>query len=192
MASIMLVQTEDLLHLIAPIVWLKFGAVIALRYPTQPLTEAANTPTLSVLHFVKSDYAQLQPTYHVVARNFPNLRPPMAYTIIKDKKQVEHNFVTLIRARARCALPMPLEFHPVAWLRIPIRPDTGAVNQFPDWNETAIPWILTAIVQRLGGRRRGDAPSGLHHPYGCDLSIMYYGRVEHCVDTAHILRTTTC
>ena len=71
MASIMLVQTEDLLRLIAPIVWLKFGAVIALRYRTQPLTEAANTPTLSVLHFVKSDYAQLQPTYHVVARNFP-------------------------------------------------------------------------------------------------------------------------
>ena len=43
MATLMLVETDDLMPLIAPIVWPIFGAVIALRYPTQALCVAANT-----------------------------------------------------------------------------------------------------------------------------------------------------
>ena len=43
MATLMLVETDDLMPLIAPIVWPIFGAVIALRYPTQALRVAANT-----------------------------------------------------------------------------------------------------------------------------------------------------
>ena len=53
MATLMLVETEDLIPLIAPIVWPIFGAVMALRYPTQVLRMAANTPTYSILHFVQ-------------------------------------------------------------------------------------------------------------------------------------------
>ena len=87
---------------------------------------------------------------------------------------MEHNFVTLIRARARCTLPMTLEFHPVAWLHIPICLD--AVDEFTDWDETVILRILTAVVQGLGGRRRGKAPSGLHYPYVSDMSRMYCER----------------
>ena len=45
-ATLMLVETEDLLPLIAPIVWPTFGAAMGLRYPTQPLRVAANTPTI--------------------------------------------------------------------------------------------------------------------------------------------------
>ena len=123
---------------------------------------ATNAATESLLQFVKSDDTQRLHKYHAVVRNFANLRPHMACTVIKDKKQVKHNFVSLIRARARCALPLPLEFHQVAWLHIPIRADTGEVDQFPDWDETVILRILTAVVQRLAGRRCTDAPSGLH------------------------------
>ena len=43
-ASLMLVETEYLLPLIAPIVWTIFGAVMALRYPTKPVKVAANAP----------------------------------------------------------------------------------------------------------------------------------------------------
>ena len=50
-----LVETEDLMPLIAPVVWPIFGAVMALRYPTQALRVAALAPTLSILHFVTSD-----------------------------------------------------------------------------------------------------------------------------------------
>ena len=69
MANLMLVETKDLLPLIDPIVWPIFGAVIALRYPTQPLRVAANAPTKSLLHFVKLDDTQRLPTYHAVVRN---------------------------------------------------------------------------------------------------------------------------
>ena len=86
-ASLMLVDTEDLMPLIAPIVWPIFGAVVALIYPTQPLRVAASAPTQSLLHFVKSDDTQRLPTYHEVVRSFANLRPPMAYTKIKEKSK---------------------------------------------------------------------------------------------------------
>ena len=62
MATLMLVETEDLIPLIAPIVWPIFGAVMALRYPTQVLRMAANTPTYSILHFVTTDGIQQEPT----------------------------------------------------------------------------------------------------------------------------------
>ena len=90
-ATLMLVETEDLMPLISPIFWPIFGAVMALRYPTQVLRMAANSPTLSILHFVTTDGLQPDPTYHRVVASFTSLRPPMAYTTIKDKKQVEHN-----------------------------------------------------------------------------------------------------
>ena len=82
----------------------------------------------------------------------------MAYTIIKDRKQVEHNFVSIIRARARCALPMPMEFHPVAWLHIPINPETGAALSFADWNAEVVLRVLATIVQRLGAEKEVRNP----------------------------------
>ena len=87
----------------------------------------------------------------------------MAYTIIKDKKQVEHNFVTLIRARARCAKPMSLDLHPVEWLHAPINPSTGAFQDFASWDKPGILRALTNAVQRLGGRRKGTTPEKLQH-----------------------------
>ena len=105
--SLMLVETEDLVPMIAPIVWPIFGSMMALRYSTQPLRVAAKARTLSILHFVDPEDDARQPDFQMP--NFANFRPPMAYTIIKDKKQVEYNFSALIRARARCAVPMPLE-----------------------------------------------------------------------------------
>ena len=53
-ATLTLVETEDLISLIAPIIWPIFGAVMALRYPTQTFRVAAHAPTLSVLHFVST------------------------------------------------------------------------------------------------------------------------------------------
>ena len=188
----MLVETEDLMPLIAPIVWPIFGAVMALRYPTQVLRVAANTPTLSILHFVISDGSQQDPTYHRAVASFASLRPPMTYTIIKDKKHVEHNFTSIIRARARCALPMPMELHPVSWLHIPLNPVTGVADSFTDWNAEVILRILATIVQRLGGRKRGESPSGLRYPYVCDTSRMYCDRTSPCAHSARILNATTC
>ena len=151
----MLVETEDLIPLIAPILWPIFGAVMALRYPTQVLRKAANAPSLSILHFVISDGSPRGPTYQRAVSSFDSLQPPMTYTIVKDKKQVEHNFASIIRARARCALPMPMEFHPIAWLHIPLNPETGAADFFANWNAEVVLRVLATIVQRLGGRKRG-------------------------------------
>ena len=51
MASVMLIETEDLIPVIASIVWPIFGSVMTLRYPTQPLKVAVSTSTVSILHF---------------------------------------------------------------------------------------------------------------------------------------------
>ena len=48
--------------------------------------------------------------------------------------------------------------------------------------------FLTAAIQRLGGRIRGEAPIGLHYPYVCDTSKMYCARAEPRVKTATILK----
>ena len=87
--------------------------MMALRYPTQPLRVAASSPTLSILHFVNPQDDARPPGFQTLVRDFANFGPLMTYTIIKDKKQIEHKFLTLIRARARCAIPMSLELHPV-------------------------------------------------------------------------------
>ena len=191
-ATLMLVETEDLIPLIAPILWPIFGAVMALRYPTQVQRAAANAPTLSILHFVISDGSQRGPFYQRAVSSFASSRPPMAYTIIEDRKQVEHNFVSIIRARARCALPMPLEFHPVAWLHISINPETGAALSFADWNAEVVLRVLATIVQRLGGRERGEEPSELRYPYVCDTSRMYCDRTSPHAYPSRILQATTC
>ena len=105
---------------------------------------------------------------------------------------MEHTYLTLIRARARCALPLPLEFHPVAWLHVPLDPNNGAVATFVDWDEPVVIRILNTIVERLGGRKRGEEPSGLQYSYVCDTSRMYSIRAELRVQTARILEAITC
>ena len=192
MATLMLVETKDLMPLIAPIVWPIFGAVMALRYPTQVLRMARNTPTLSILHFVTTHGLQSDPTYHRVVTSFTSLRPPMAYTIIKDKKQVDYNFTAIIRARARSALPMPMEFHPIAWLHIPLNLSTGAADSFTGWNVEINLRIIATTIRRLGGRKQGEEPSDLRYPYVCDTSRMYCDRTSPRAHPARILNTTTC
>ena len=186
MATLMLVETEDLMPLIAPIVWPIFGAVMALRYPTQVLRMAANTPTLSILHFVTTDGPQPDPTYHRVVASFTSLRPPMAYTINKDKKQVEHNFTAIIRAHPSS------QCHPIAWLHIPLNLSTGAADSFTDWNAEVILRIIATTIRRLGGRKQGDEPSEIRYPYVCDTSRMYCDRTSPRAHPARILETTTC
>ena len=192
MATLMLVETENLIPLIAPILWPIFGAVMALPYPTQVLRVAANAPTLSILHFVISDGSQRGPTYQRAVSSFASLRPPMANTIIKDNNQVEHNFASIIRARARCALPMAIEFHPIAWLHIPLNPETSAAASLANWNAEVVLRVLATIVLRLGGKKRCEDPTGLRYPYVCDTSRMYCDRTSPRAYPARILDATTC
>ena len=86
----------------------------------------------------------------------------MTYTIIniKDKKQLEYNFTTLTIARARCALPMPLEFYPVEWMHISLYAETGTANDFHDWEVNANLRILVFAMQRLGGCEKTKRPAG--------------------------------
>ena len=139
-----------------------------------------------------SDGSQRGPTYQRAVSSFASLRPPMAYTIIKDKKQVEHNFASIIRARARCALPMPMEFHPIAWLHIPLDPETGAADSLANGNAEVFLRVLATIVQRLGGRKRGEEPTGLRYSYVCDTSRMYCDRASPRAYPARIPDATTC
>ena len=132
------------------------------------------------------------PTYQSVIHSFANLRPPMAYTIIKDRQQVEHNYLTLIKARARSSLPLPMEIHPVVWLHTPLNPNNGAVATFDGWDVPVVLRILRAIIQRLGGRRKGEEPTRLLYPYACDTSRAYCARAEPREHTARILNTITC
>ena len=132
------------------------------------------------------------PEFQTLVHNFANFRPPMAYTVVKDKKQVEHNFATLIRARARCAIPMPMELHPIEWLHAPINPGTGALLDFAGWDEPGILRVLANAIQRLGGRRKGSAPERLQHQNIQDVSRMYNPRTRPLDNTALALTNITC
>ena len=87
---------------------------------------------------------------------------------------------------------MPIEFHPVAWLHIPLNHETGAADSFADWNVEVVLRVLGTKVQRLGGKKRGEAPTGLRYSYVCDTSRMFCDRTNPRVDTARILDATTC
>ena len=191
-ASLMLVETEDLIPVIAPVIWPIFGPMMALRFPTQPLRIAASSPTLSLLHFVDPQDNARPPEFQTLVHNFANFRPPMAYTVVKDKKQVEHNFATLIRARARCAIPMPMELHPIEWLHAPINPGTGALLDFAGWDEPGILRVLANAIQRLGWRRKGSASERLQHQNIQDVSRMYNPRTRPLDNTALALTNITC
>ena len=162
---------------------------MALIYPTQALRVAASAPVLSILHFEKTDGSQWGPTYQTAVRNYACLRPQGRYSHQRPETsgKVEYNFTAIIRARARCALPMPKAFHPVAWLHILLDSHTGTVDSFAGWGTAVV-----TVIQRLGGRKRGEAPGGLHYPYVCDTSRMYCNRAEPRVHTARILEATTC
>ena len=85
-----------------------------------------------------------------------------------------------------------MDFHPVAWLHIPLNQETGAADSFADWNVEVVLRVLGTIVQRLGDRKRGEAPTGLRYPYVCDNSRRYCDRTYPRVHTARILDATTC
>ena len=98
----------------------------------------------------------------------------MTYTIINinDKKQLEYNITKLTITRARCALPMPIEFYPVEWMHIPLYAETGTANNFPDWEVNANLRTLVVAVQRLAGcektkRQRAGVP--VCHRYKSDI-----------------------
>ena len=60
---------------------------MAQRYPTQPLSVAASTPTLSFLHLVSTEDSQRAASFQAVTRASANFRTPMAYIIINDKNK---------------------------------------------------------------------------------------------------------
>ena len=62
--------------------------------------------------------------FHMCQR-FRHKASIMAYTIIKDRKQVEHNYSTLIHARAQCAVPLLLRIPSELVVLHPSNPETG-------------------------------------------------------------------
>ena len=87
---------------------------------------------------------------------------------------------------------MPMELHPIAWLHIPLDQETGAADSFANWNAEVVLRVLATIIQRLGGRKRGEEPTGLRFPYVCDTPRMYCDRTSPRAHPARILNTTTC
>ena len=81
---------------------------------------------------------------------------------------------------------------PHRWLHIPLYPETGAADSFANWNAEVVLRVLATIVQRLGGRKRGEEPTGLRYPCVCDTSRMYCNRTGPRAYPARILDATTC
>ena len=75
-----------------------------------------------------------------------------------------------------CGLPWPLEFHTVAWLHIPLRQDTGAVEEFPWWDEPVVLRIIMAVVQGYVAEDVANLSAGCIIPTcatrrGCIVSV---------------------
>ena len=190
-ATLMLVETEDLIPLIAPIVWPIFGAVMAFSYPTQVLSGCERSVAV---HSTFRDHQWSPAGSHLGVSSAQRCQSTTPHGLYGNQgtKTGGTQLPDPDPARARCALPLPLEFHPVSWLHAPLDPNNGAVATFVGWDEQVVMRVLNTVVQRLGGRKSGEGPAELHHSYVCDTSRMYCIRAEPRIQTARILDTITC
>ena len=110
-ATLMQCETEDLLQVAGASFLPIFGAVIANRYPSAPLYVIARRSRQCIVTFVRSEATPV--TISNVLANRAELRPPMAFTVLKAEKDDFTNYNRLVRSRTRKKTPLIPEYHPV-------------------------------------------------------------------------------
>ena len=146
-ATMMQCETEDLLQVAGASFLPIFGAAIANRYPSAPLYIIARRSRQCIVTFVRSEATPA--TISNVLANRSELRPPMAFTVLKAEKDDFTNYNRLVRARTRKKAPLIPEYHPVHWTNIPVDPRTGQGDVIPTWNRGLVTAAINLTNQML-------------------------------------------
>ena len=95
LADFTLSKVEDLIPVLAPVLTPIFGPTGILRYPTKPLRLASETPSASILTFLKN----VKPyNYQQMLERGLYLRVPRMYTTIKNEVQQDKNLAGILKA----------------------------------------------------------------------------------------------
>ena len=116
LADLMLVEVEDLVPVVAPVLISIFGALELLRYSTKPVSLAVHIATVSIFTYLQGSPPM---SYDQMIRETLSGEMPQAYTTIKTEQQAEENMVGVVRARSRKAAVLPQEYGPVNWYNAP-------------------------------------------------------------------------
>ena len=126
-ADLTLVEVEDFVATMAPVLAPIFGAVGVCRYPTKPLSMAVQVHMVSFCTYLQGRPSLAYPrVVHAVLSG----EMPHGHTTLKSEKQLVENLMGLLRARTRKACPLPREHGPVNWYSAPLSLD-GVPFRFP-------------------------------------------------------------
>ena len=110
LADLILSEVEDLIPVLAPMLTPIYGAIGVLRYPTKPLRFASETPSTSILTFLKykrpHDYQQMLRLFMLV---------PRMYIMIKAEIHQYENLMGILLIRTKNARALPREYGPVRY-----------------------------------------------------------------------------
>ena len=146
LADFTLSEVEDLIPVLAPVLTPIFGPTGILRYPTKPLRLASETPSVSILTFIKN----IKPhNYQQMLERGLYLRVPRMYTTIKNETQQDENLSGILKARTKKACTLPREYGPVNWYTSPLD-DKDIPIRF-NWSFAHLRKYVTECVQAMGG-----------------------------------------
>ena len=146
LADFTLAEVEDLVPVLAPVLTPIFGPTGILRYPTKHLRLAWETPTVSILTFLKN----VKPyNYQQMLERGLFLLIPRMYTTIKNETQQDENLAGILKARTKKACPLPREYGPVNWYNSPL--DHHGIPQRFNWSFAHLRKYVTECVQAMGG-----------------------------------------
>ena len=120
LADLMLVEVEDMVLVIAPVLIPIFGPLGLLRhprYPTKPVSMAVQVATVSMFTYLQGSPHM---DYEHVVKELLSDEIAQVYTTIKNERQSEENMMGVIRARTRKSTVLPREYGPVNWYNAPV------------------------------------------------------------------------
>ena len=117
LANLTLAGVEDFVPVIAPVLIPIFGLYGIPRYPTKPVSIAAQVATVSICSYLQGSPPM---GYEFAARDLLSSEVPQAYTTIKTEQQLEENMMGVIRACTRKASILHREYNPVHWYNAPL------------------------------------------------------------------------
>ena len=110
LADFTLSEVEDLIPVLAPVLTPIYGAIGILRYPTNPLRPACETPSTSILTFLKNKRPD---NNQQMLERGPFMLVPKMYTTIKAEIQQDEKLMGFLLTRTKKACALPREYGPV-------------------------------------------------------------------------------
>ena len=133
---------EDLVPVVAPVLIPIFGPLSLLRYPTKPVSMAAQVATVPIFTYLQEGHPK---NYEQAIRETLSIEVSQAYTTIKTEQQAEENMMGVVRARSRKATVLPREYGPVNWYNAPVD---------LNWHPFRFPWSADFVKKIINASLR--------------------------------------